>query len=243
MPHVISDRPTQVVKALTDIGWEHYYQAERTGWVLYVENATDLAILQAFAELLNHSACGKLRAPFVNYVATNLPQRAREHFFGLKEGKPDLAGLLLLDRIDKPLSGVSGALVEVMWSRREIENYFCTESVLLAYARGDEKEDDLFAIAEKQQREQAMRESITEVSAALVTLGKGQAWSDDVKASDDFLDPVFRRFFDKLRLPLVFRKNDYHQLVRLMSPNEVSAEVIEKLNLIEQIAAKANPST
>jgi len=56
------------------------------------------------------------------------------------------------------------------------------------------KKDDLFAIAEKQQREQAMQESIAEVSTALATLGRGQAWSDDVKASDNFLDPVFRLF-------------------------------------------------
>ena len=91
-PHVLSDRPSQIIKALTDIGWEQYYQAERRGWVLYVENATDLAILQAFAELLQHPSQELLRGPFVHYVSTNLPQRARDHFFGLREAKPDLVG-------------------------------------------------------------------------------------------------------------------------------------------------------
>lgn len=240
-PHVLSDRPSQVIKALTEIGWEQYYQAEQRGWALYVENATDLAILQAFAELLRHPAQGPLRGPFVHYVATNLPQRARDHFFGLREAKPDLVGLLLLDRIEKPLAGTSGPLTEVMWSRREIENYFCTEEILLAYARGDQQADDLFAIAEVQQREQAMRESIAEVSSALQTLGKGIAWSDDVKASDDFLDPVFRLFFMKLRLPLVLRKSDYYQLVRLMAQDQVPAEVLEKLAMISVVAETAKP--
>jgi energy-coupling factor transporter ATP-binding protein EcfA2 len=240
-PHVLSDRPTQVIKALTDIGWEQYYQAERRGWVLYVENATDLAILQAFAELLGHPAQAVLSGPFVHYVATNLPQRARDHFYGLREAKPNLVGLLLFDRIDKSLAGTTGSLHEIMWIRREIENYFCTEEVLLAYARGDKQADDLFAIAESHQREQAMRESIAEVSGALQTLGKGLAWSDDVKASDDFLDPVFRRFFEKLRLPLAFRKSDYYQLVRLLPPDQVPAEVIEKLELIHAVAKRAQP--
>ena len=49
-PHRIDDRGSQVRKALTDIGFENYYQAEQTGWVLYLEGPTDLAILQAFAE-------------------------------------------------------------------------------------------------------------------------------------------------------------------------------------------------
>ena len=43
-PHRIDDRGSQVLKALRDIGFEQYYQAEETGWVLYLENATDLAI-------------------------------------------------------------------------------------------------------------------------------------------------------------------------------------------------------
>ncbi len=36
-PHRIDDRGSQVTKALKEIGFEHYYQAEETGWVLYLE--------------------------------------------------------------------------------------------------------------------------------------------------------------------------------------------------------------
>ena len=31
-PHRIDDRGSQVAKALRDIGFEHYYQAEQAGW-------------------------------------------------------------------------------------------------------------------------------------------------------------------------------------------------------------------
>lgn len=49
-PHILNEKPSQLKKALTDLGWEQYYQAEQTGWVLYVEDSTDLAILKAFAK-------------------------------------------------------------------------------------------------------------------------------------------------------------------------------------------------
>ena len=44
-PHRMDDRGQQVVKSLKEIGFEQYYQAEQTGWVLYLEGSTDLAIL------------------------------------------------------------------------------------------------------------------------------------------------------------------------------------------------------
>ena len=149
-PHRIDDRGSQVLKALRDIGFEQYYQAEETGWVLYLESATDLAILQEFAKSLGHDAQSFLARPFVKYVETNLPQKARDHFGGLSEAKNDLVGIAIFDRLDKKLQA-TGTLVEMMWRRREIENYFCREDVLLAYARHDQS-DDLFGRSEAETR-------------------------------------------------------------------------------------------
>jgi len=239
-PHVINDRNSQIIKALTDIGFEDYYQAEQNGWVLYLEDATDLAILQVFAEVLEHRpACAALAQPFVRYLSTNIPQRARDHFYGLREAKPNLQGVALFDRLDKELA--SGTpLVEVMWRRREIENYLCTEEVLMAYARG-EAPDDLFSLAQRTNREQAMRDAIKEVASALETFGKPDPWAKDLKATDDFLDPLFRAFFKKLSLPLALRKSDYHTLARLMPKNNLDPEVCDKLELIAAVASKATP--
>lgn len=239
VPHRIDDRGQQVLKALTDIGFDQYYQAELTGRTLYLEGSTDLAILQAFARTLGHPAAAVLERPFVHYLTTNLPARAREHFFGLQEAKPDLVGFALFDRIEKPLA--SGTpLVETMWRRREIENYLCQESVLLAYARQSQA-DDLFGRAEARRREQAMRECIEEVSAALKTLGRPSPWSPDIKASDEFLNPLFERFFDKLGLPNLLRKTDYHILAGLVPAGQIDPEVVEKLDGIAAVAAKAVP--
>jgi hypothetical protein len=235
----MNDRGSQVMKALTDIGWDQYYQAETAGWLLCLEGSTDLSILRAFAETLDHPAKACLERPFVHYVSTNLPQKARELFFGLREAKHDLVGIAIFDRLDVPLQE-STALVELMWHQRELENYFCTEDVLMSFARG-EQPDDLFGHAEREKREHAMRTAIEEVSIALRTLGKPNPWSPDIKATDEFLDPLFRAFFDKLALPLTFRKADYHELARLVPKNAIQPEISDKLDAIVEVAAKGKP--
>lgn len=239
-PHRMDDRGQQVVKALTDIGFDHYYQADLKGWVLYLEGSTDLAILRAFARILNHSAAQELERPFAHYLTTNLPSRAREHFFALQEARTDLVAVALFDRLDKPLQ--SGTpLTEMMWQKREIENYLCQEDVLVAYARHDQP-DDLFGRAEAARREQVMRQCIAEVAAALATLGRPSPWSDDIKASDEFLNPVFERFFKKLDLPNLLRKTDYHVLAGLVSKDKLDPEVKAKLDAILAVAHKARPN-
>lgn len=238
-PHRLNDRGSQLLKSLQSIGWDQYYQAEQTGWVLYLEGPTDLAILRSFAATLRHErAIEVLARPFVHYLGSNHPPQSREHFNGLREAKSDLVGIALFDRLDRPLQ-TEGPLIEVMWERREIENYFCTEDVLISYARHDLKEDDLFDHAEAQRRIAAMEESIQEVMAALETLGKPPAWSSDIKATDDFLDPLFKTYFKKLKLPILMRKTDYHQLAKLLPQDKIDSEIRRKLDTIVAVTNNA----
>lgn len=231
-PHRI-DKSQQVLKALKDIGYEDYYMAEQTGWILYLEGSTDLDILRTFAQILNHEAAELLERPFVHYLNSDQPQRARDHFFGLLEAKPDLVGILITDRVDKQLSSTA-SFTELMWSKREIENFFCTEQVLLKYAA--EHQLDLFS----QYRQQAMRDAIQEVTSALRTLGK-DAWSPDLKVTDEFLNPLFDAYFRKLNLPNLLRKSTYYVLAKYVSREQIDPEVIEKLDAILETAKKAKP--
>jgi hypothetical protein len=228
-----------LTKALTEIGFEQYYQAELNGWVLYVEGPSDLSILQEFSYVLCHDASRVLDKVFVHYVSTNLPQKARDHFNGLREAKQDLVGMAIFDRLEKNLQ-TGTPLLELMWQKREIENYICAEEVLLAFAKQGTG-DDLFGQAEAEKRVQAMCDAIADVTTALRTLRGAEPWSDDVKSSDDFLGPLFNTYFKKLALPNIFRKSDYHELVRFIPRESVDAEIIEKLDAIVEIARKANP--
>jgi len=238
-PHRIDDRGSQVLKALREIGWDQYYQAEQTGWILYLEGSTDLAILQTFAKLLDHDAQPYLERPFLEYVG-NQPQNARDHFFGLQEAKNDLVGIAIFDRLDKELQP-TGSFNELMWRRNEIENYFCMEEVLFSYAKHDIR-NDLFrrTEAENRQREQAMREAIAEVTKFLKTDDLGP-WSPDVKSSDQVLKRVFKIFFEKLDLPLPFQKSDYHTLASLVPRERLDPEITEKLDAIVAVAKRAKP--
>ena len=236
-PHRIDDRGSQVVKALKEIGFEHYVQAVETGWVLYLEGSTDLAILRAFAETLTHPARAALERPFVHYVADQ-PSQARHHFYGLREARSDLVGMALYDRLDSGLHPDPN-VSQKMWRRREIENYLCRHSTLIAFAewQGRQQQGDLFAASWRK----AMETAIDEIAAALAALGKPDPWSADLKASDEFLDPLFRNFYGKLALPNLMRKTGYHILAPFVPANEIDAEVCETLDAIADAAARAHP--
>jgi hypothetical protein len=241
-PHRIDDRGTQLLKALKEIGFEQYYLAEQRGWVLYLEGATDLAILQAFAGSLGHSATPLLERPFVHYIE-NQPQKGRDHFHGLREGKPDLVGVLLTDRLDRPLQD-SEHLREWMWKRREIENYLCQPETLHRFAEAGAAEltpGPLFEEAEKDRCRAMMEQSIRDLVPPVAMDDPDDRWWLDVKASDEFLDRLFERYYARLDLPNLMRKSDYHQLARYVRSGDISSDVVELLDLVAQVAERANP--
>lgn len=237
-PHRIDDRGSQLLKSLKEIGFDQYYQAEQTGWVLYLEGSTDLAILRALADLLEHPARRALERPFVHYVQ-NQPMKARDHFYGLREARRDLVGFALFDRLAQPPEPGSH-LVEWMWSRREIESYLCTREALLAWASasGAESVGPIFSASWAHEMELA----IAEVEAAMATLRKGSPWSPDTKVSDDFLDPLFDDFFRRLKLPNLMRKTDYHTLARFVPREQVDPEVGAALDRLLEVCRRASPA-
>ncbi len=243
-PHRIDDRGSQVMKSLREIGFEQYYQAEQTGWVLYLEGSTDLAILRAFAETLGHQEAQEaLERPFVHYVG-NQPRDALKHFHGLREAVPHLEGIAIFDHLDQALPADLGA-EGYMWKRREIENYLCYPEVLESYAVGTAEEASagpLFTPSLEKNRKQAMKEAISELEGALQTLGKGSPWDEQTKVSDDFLTPLFEKYFKKLGLPNLVTKKHFYNLARLVPKDKIADEVREKLDLIVKTGRRARPA-
>ena len=238
-PHRIDDRGSQLLKSLRTIGFEQYYQAQQMGWILYLEGSTDLAILQAFAEKLNHPSKKELEAPYVHYVG-NQPEKAREHFYGLREAKPDLVGFCLFDRVDGELHE-RPELIEYAWKRREIENYIVSDKqVLIDWVlaeAAEQAEGPLFATSWVS----IIEETIAEIERALATLGRGSPWSVDTKVTDDFLYRLFETFFEKLKLPNLMQKTNYHTLVEYVPADQIDSEVTEVLDAILEVAEKAAP--
>lgn len=237
-PHRMDDRGTQVLKSLRDIGFDQYYLATLKKFVLYVEGASDLEFLRTFARVLKHGALQILNDVFFHYVG-NQPAKARNHFSGLQEAEPQLRGYALFDHLDKNLED-SPHLPMRMWKRNEIENYVSTRPLLLRFAinpRGLEVENDLVEIAEASKRHDAMEISIQEMEAALNIIGKN-AWSPHMRASEDFLTPLFRNYYKALQLPNDMAKTNFHRIAAVMQPDDVDPEIVEVLDAIVAAAAR-----
>ncbi len=246
VPHRIDDRGSQVLKALRKIGFEQYVQAEQTGWVLYLEGSTDLAILRAFARRLGHEdAIRTLGRPFVHYVE-NKPREASSHYHGLREALPDLKAVALFDRLGSQQPD-DERLPILTWKRREIENYVCSPATLERYAsesaraRIEAQLGPLFAPPEVERRLKAMHDAIDEVERAMATLGRGSPWDADAKVSDDFLTPLFGAYFKNLQLPNLMNKSNFHRLVEYVPVDEIDPEITEKLDAIVRTAGAARP--
>lgn len=242
-PHRIDtrSRSSQVKKALESIRMADYYLAEQKGWMLYLEGATDLAILRRLSARLQHPCSAVLEGSVpVIYLGSNKPQEAREHFHGLREAKPDLMGFALFDRLDKELHSGS-QLTERMWSRREIENYIVTRDALFQFIQSDLPADDLFAKAERDRRHDALAQCIQELEAALKVARRPDPWGKDAKVTDDFLDPLFENYFQRLGTPQQIFKRDYHGLADAIPVGEIDDEVVQVLDAIGGCAAQARP--
>ena len=86
-----------------------------------------------------------------------------------------------------------------------------------------------------------MQSAIAEVSEAIKVLRNIDPFGPDVKASEELLEPLFRAYFEKLRLPSLIQKSDYHILAHLAKPAEIDAEVAWVLDRIVEVAERARP--
>lgn len=170
-------RKPEIRNSLTHFGAEHYVKARERGYVLYVEGGTDIDMLRALAERLDHPV-KHLWDERVNsfYVQNNNPLQdihaelerveggfgltPRDHFNGLRKLLPDLQGLAILDndgqnRQDRD----EGALKICYWRRYEAENYFISPELLRRYANQEHPADDLFA----QETQAAVEDALADV--------------------------------------------------------------------------------
>ena len=236
-PHILGENQASRVRAaLKNIGYEYYYEAESKGWILYLEGETDLRILQAFAKKLQHSAAKILQVPLVKYVS-NQPNKAREHFQCLREAKNNLRGFLLLDNTSLGLRN-AGNLLEYMWGKNEIENYLCDYDAIISYVTVGLDKMDIFDNIEFSMREKAIKEAINKLENAFKTLNKPDPFSDDIKASDDFLVPLFENFIKSLGKlkSMALQKKDFYKLVEYVPVKNIDVEVIEVLDEIVSVA-------
>jgi ABC-type cobalamin/Fe3+-siderophores transport system ATPase subunit len=143
---------TQMKATLKTYGIEHYYKAETTKRVIYVEGSTDLAMIKSFAEKLAHPSLPIFEDKlYYYYIADNLPesdfekdlqkqtgsyQSPRNHFYAVKSCVEEFKGLGIFDGDNKNHpDDIKDDLAIVYWRKYELENYFAYPSVLLRFFR------------------------------------------------------------------------------------------------------------
>ena len=236
-PHRLNDKGSQLLKSLKTIGFQDYYQAEIKKWVLYLEGSTDLAILQQFATILDHPAKKYLENPFFHSVSTNLPNDAREHFYGLKEAVKDLKGVAIFDRLDNKELPIEELKI-TMWKSREIENYFFNLNTLLKYAKG-ETGNDLFSASESSKRVEIIKKCFNKIVPPIAQEDLDYEYWQNCKASEQ-LEQIFKIYFQELGIYNSMPKNQFYLLSQYLNPSEKDKkEIIQKLDLIVEVASSA----
>ncbi|MFQ5629689.1 MAG: hypothetical protein ACE5I1_13070, partial [bacterium] len=127
----------------------------------------------------------------------------------------------------------AGVLKEMMWRKREIENYLPIPEVLERYIQSQPLE--LFT----PHRLEKMQELIRDYIPPAALRDRSESWWNDTKMSDDFLDKIFRKYFSEIKTPVLMDKSSYYQLALLAEPDELDAELTKKLDAIYEIANKA----
>jgi ABC-type polar amino acid transport system ATPase subunit len=263
-------RKTDIRNSLKHFGADHYIKARERGYVLYVEGGTDVDMLRALAERLEHPIA-KVWDERINsfYVQNNYPDKSlerelerveggfgitpRDHFNGLCKLLPHLKGLAILDNDGRDRQGgTEGALHLSYWRRYEAENYFVTPDVLRRYATEQFMDLELFG---------GFSVEIDEVLDALVLEqvfdaldADFQAWKNapaeaarivwEAKTQriklSTFAEEFYRRLAGRVTGGMLLKKGELHRLVAVVDPKMIAAEVVEKLDLLNALFESAN---
>jgi len=232
-PHPIR-KISEFRKSLDLIRTEDYYLAEQAGWVLYVEGTTDIPMLQAFAQRLNHPVQPYLQQAFSKDIDGNEPNKAIIHFNGLREAYPDLEGIAVFDRLSpSQIEHTPPSLQILSWRRREIENYLFSQETLLGYARANGDAD------RAEERALSMQTIFQESIPPFAFRNPDDAWWRDTKVSDDIImGRIFREYTHQTTMPLL-RKANYFMLAQYIPDDQLDPEITEKLDAILAVAQQA----
>jgi energy-coupling factor transporter ATP-binding protein EcfA2 len=255
-------RKTDIRNSLKHFGAEHYIKARERGYVLYVEGGTDVDMLRALAQRINHPVAADWDERINSfYVQNNYPDKSleselerveggfgvtpRDHFKGLCNLLPQLKGLAILDNDGRERKGgTEGGLQLTYWRRYEAENYFVTPDVLRRYALGQYAELELFGgfqVEIDEVLDLLMLEQVFESIEADFQVWKHSppeaariVWEAKTQRLklSSFAEEFFRRLATRVSGGMLLKKGELHRLVTMVDPRLIAAEVSEKLDLL-----------
>lgn len=231
-PHrlVVDAERDRVREAMARLTTLDLLLAEQGRAVLYCEGQSDFAILEAWADALDHPAKRFFASPFFHSNEGRNPREARDHLFAIKAVVPDLRGLLILDGDNRatPDHEVGGVGLSIArWRRYEIENYLLVPAAIERLLIPDPP--DLFSGGEA-------RAAIEYLKTQFPPPFFDDPLSDEyeiaveVAASKRILPQMFAA------AGRIMEKSDFFHVARVMKPEEIHPEVKVMLDLVASLA-------
>jgi predicted ATPase len=227
----------QVQEALRRLSSLDLLLADTASGFLYVEGESDFRMLRAWSRVLGHRLAEWFepndRGPAWQEMRGRNPREARAHFFALRAVRPQLRGLVLLDRDNRqiPERELGGeGLTTRAWARYEIENYLLVPSALVRFAE-----------------ERAGGRIAAEAGMGYLREQLPPAFFGSPFDNSEFIVGVAA---SKTLLPGFFksagleglRKADYFLLAESMRPEEVHADVRGMLDAIAEAVMPPDPA-
>lgn len=88
-------------------------------------------------------------------------------------------------------------------------------------------------------RTEKLNSALDKIKEALRVTNKPDPWGPDIKITDDFLDPLFKLYYENLGTPQQIFKRDYHSLADVIPIAEITPEVSAVLESILEVAQRA----
>ena len=231
-PLAEDNEKSRLVKSLKILSNTDIMIAMEAPGILYVEGHTDLEILRAWANVLDHPAADLLKRVFWKPTVWE-PRlgadgiKAQDHYDALRLVRDDLPGLVLIDGDAHPdiqSTEITGhGLQRLRWKRYEIESYLLHPEALERFV-------ELQAgIEAAQPHIEDLKRHFEEnyPPAFLKDPFADTPYLKNTKARTDLLPPAL----DAAGI-LSFPYTRFYEIARAMKPEEIHPEVIEKLDKI-----------
>ena len=227
----------QDANELNKLPKEQIVLAETKQCILYLEGNTDMRILIAWAEVLNHPAVHCLRGAFCLTTAQqkNKKSYAINHFRTLKGLVPSLQGLAISDRnsgsnkawenikqgsllTEEKTKGALTGFIKAFWSRYEIENYLLHPAGLLRFVSkevGQEGEDNADEYIKNNFAPKIIKQPFEKSS---MDSNKGKKEIEKVLSA--------------AKIPM--NPSDYYKIAESMTPEEIHPDVKSMLDIIQR---------
>lgn len=225
-PQLIADEPQRnaLITSLSAINNTDIMLAQDAPGVLYVEGYTDINILREWARILEHPLLDFLQEPFWKPSVQDSREsgiRADRHFDALRLANPDIAGIELHDsdghERGTDLRVLQNGLVRHYWQRYEIESYLLHPDAIVTFVKqmsGQQEAADTALAYMKDNFPPAIIKEPTEEHEYL------KATKAKTILANIFQEAGIQNF------------SDYSLLAASMLPEQLPAEVKEKLDVI-----------